>query len=135
MGKIVHVIKKLDLAAIEELADIPVRTLRYVIDHKLVVGLRVERRGVGNARFLSLFDATLLCAATALLRSGHLRSRVRQMMSQYRGATRTRYPRSFWIGLKRGASNWNFATSYVQVSLDVGAIHSMLKGDCYESET
>ncbi len=129
MSKVVQVIKKLDLATIMERTDIPIRTLRYVIDHKLVVGLRVEREGRGNARFLSLFDATVLCSAAVLLENGHTQSRVRQMMCQYRGARRTQQARSFWQGRRRGASNWNFATSYVQLSLDVGGIVSMLKGE------
>lgn len=129
MAKVVQEIKKLDLAAIVERTDIPIRTLRYVIDHALVVGLRVESGGRGNARSLPLFDATVLCSAAVLLESGHIQSRVRQMMCQYRGAKRTQQTRSFWQGLRRGASNWNFATSFVQVSLDVGGIVSMLKGE------
>lgn len=130
MGKFVQMIKKRDLSAIAERIEISVRTLRYVIDHKLVVGLRVEQSGRGNARLLSLFDATILCAAASLLEAGHSQSRVRQMMCQYRGARRTRQAKSFWRGLRYGeAEHWFFAISFVQVSLNVGVIHSLLKGE------
>lgn len=126
--KIDQVIKKLDLATIADRMDLPIRTLRYVIDHRLVVGLRVEYAGRGNARWLSLFDATVLACAAALLEAGCHQSRVRQMLCQYRGAIRTPQRQSFWQGLQRGMTYWNFGTSFVQVELAVTSIHSLLKG-------
>jgi DNA-binding transcriptional MerR regulator len=126
--KVVHVIK-MDLAEVAANTDIPLRTLRYVIDHQLVVGLRVSNEGRGNARFLSLFDATVLACAATLLEAGMTAFRVKSMISQYRGAKRTRRSGSFWQGLRAGRKDFVFGTSFVQVAVDVGGIHSLLKGN------
>jgi len=123
LSKIDHVNKKLDLATIAARADLPIRTLRYVIDHELVPNLRVEHGGRGNARFLALFDATVLCCAATLLDYGVTQTRVRQMMRQYRGAKRTSHSSSFWAGLQQKSNHWHFGFPFIQVTLHVGMIH------------
>jgi len=129
--KVDHVIKKLDLAAIAERTDLPLRTLRYALDHDLVEGLRASRAGRGSARLLSLFDATVLTCAAALLEAGHSRARVRDMLKQYGGAKRTSQLGSFWQGHQRDRffkHRKYFGSSFVQTTLHVGVIYLLLKG-------
>lgn len=128
MSEVVQVIKKLDLAAVSERTGLPIRTLRYAIDHDLVMGLRVDREGRGNARSLSHFDATVLAAAAALLDMGWSNTRVTEMMFLYRGAKRTSLSRSFWWGLKHGIPFWYFNSPFTNVMLDVGKLYSLLEG-------
>lgn len=126
--KVVPVIKKLDLAGIASCTDLPVRTLRYVIDHDLVAGLRVQQDGRGSARQLSLFDATVLASAATLLTMGLNASCVRSMMAQYRGATRTDDTSfSFWQGYQTRRRDFTFDTKFGWIGLDWAQIHSSLK--------
>lgn len=131
MTKIVHKIK-MDLAEIVKATEIPLRTLRYVIDHQLVEGLRVERAGRGSARYLSLFDATVLACTAALLEAGVSASVVKEMINRYRGAKRSTSRESFWQGLENGRRFWHFGFSQVRMQLNVGCIRSLLEGVDYD---
>jgi hypothetical protein len=62
----------LDLQTIAVLTRLPVRKIRYVLDHRLLPGLRVEGQPdlVGRARILTDLEAFAVACAAILLESG-----------------------------------------------------------------
>jgi len=87
---------KIDLGTIAIRTGIPIRTLRYTLDHDIVAGLRIAQSGRGNARQMSLFDALALSLAASMLHEGVSMVRVCEIMDQLRGARRSNNRQSLW---------------------------------------
>jgi len=87
---------KIDLGTIAIRTGIPIRTLRYTLDHDIVAGLRIAQSGRGNARQMSLFDALALSLAASMLHEGVSMARVCEIMDQLRGARRSNNRQSLW---------------------------------------
>jgi len=118
------------LTDIAEATDLPTRQLRYVIDHELIPGLRLEQQGRGNARRFPLFDAVVITVAASLLHAGVNATRVHAIMEQGRGAKRSRYQHSFKRAYDVGELTMNFRTNTMTVTaVNLEWIIKLLKGE------
>src|SRR4051794_12241237 len=70
-----------DLAAIADRSGLPVRKIRYVLDHRLTPG-EVKGRGRGAARSFTPFEAFGLVLAATMLEAGLKRALVRDCLVQ-----------------------------------------------------
>lgn len=70
-----------DLAAIARSSDVPVRKLRYVLDHSLLPGARHASLGRGTARSFTPFEAFAIVLAALMLEAGLRRALVRDCLA------------------------------------------------------
>jgi hypothetical protein len=70
-----------DLARIAETSGLPLRKLRYVLDHKILPGGDVKSRGRGAVRSLEPFEAFGVVVAAAMLGAGLKRALVRDCLA------------------------------------------------------
>ena len=120
-------LNKIGLATVAERTGIPLRQLRYVVDHNVVKGLKVEQGGRGNARQLALFDALAVSVAAALLQEGVSKPRVSEIMEQFRGARRSTSRHSLWKLADQKVSIPFTRTSVASITVTPWLILSLLK--------
>jgi hypothetical protein len=70
-----------DLAEIAQVSGVPVRKLRYVLDHQLLPGAQDASRGRGATRSFTPFEAFALVVAARMLQAGLRRALVRDCMA------------------------------------------------------
>ncbi len=77
----------MDLQTIAELTRLPVRKIRYVVDQRLLPGLRVEGQPdlVGRARILTDLEGYAVACAAILLESGVRKEAVVEFMAALSG--------------------------------------------------
>jgi hypothetical protein len=93
--------KMLTIAHIAELAGLRSRSIRFVIDHKLVEGVRVMQSSHGGVRRLLPFDAAVVAMAASLLHLGVSADGVKAAMRGYAGAARTKKHGSLYLAWSR----------------------------------
>ena len=81
---------------IAELSATPDRQIRYVLDHDLVPGLDVSKRGRGRSRHYSPFAGFAIAVAAQLLTAGLPKRLVRNLMLDMGGTRTRRARRSLW---------------------------------------
>lgn len=85
----------MDIKTLSELIEIPVRQVRYVIDHGLVPERywMAEEHPIGHVRTFNNISAIFIACAAFLLQAGHKRDGVRALMEAIsRPIRRTRNP-------------------------------------------
>jgi hypothetical protein len=84
----------MDLQTIAELTRLPIRKIRYVLDHRLLPGLRVEGQPdlVGRARILTDLEGFAVACAAILLESGVRKEAVIEFMAGLSGFPMGRIP-------------------------------------------
>jgi hypothetical protein len=70
-----------DLAEIAQTSGVPVRKLRYVLDHCLLPGARDASQGRGTARSFTPFESFAVLVAALMLEAGLRRSLVRECLA------------------------------------------------------
>jgi hypothetical protein len=70
-----------DLAEIAQVSGVPLRKLRYVLDHHLLPGAQDASRGRGATRSFTPFEAFALVVAALMLQAGLRRALVRDCMA------------------------------------------------------
>ncbi len=70
-----------DLAEIAEASGVPVRKLRYVLDHQLLPGAQDISQGRGTARSFTPFESFALVVAALMLHAGLKRALVRDCLA------------------------------------------------------
>ena len=78
-----------DLAEIARSSGVPVRKLRYVLDHRLLPGAHDASQGRGHARAFTPFESFAIVVAALMLEAGLRRALVRDCLAALgRGSVR-----------------------------------------------
>ena len=84
------------VSSIAKRAGLPIRKIRYVLDHNLVAGLDAPRDGRGRARTFSPFQAYVVALAAHMLVAGLPKKMIADLLKDMGGATTARKRGSLW---------------------------------------